>query len=1403
MSNRSERPLWAGGVSQEDSARFPGEPPGTFFGDGGHPRDLFPLPPLMSRPQVLGASMSQRRRRCQNNKVVSKANEVVSALNGMYASSGASASVASSCTPNQEAALHEIFKQVKYASSHVPGCNEREAVRELLHSCPSYSKEVETTVRPYDRDLVSLPVVGSCVPELSTLLDPAGRELLKDPIGCMMLTPQEFGEVCEKNRRINPYMDVVLQKDTEKYQTFVHDLYLRGMLQFTSRPKDMACPFFVNKKNGRLRLVMDCRAINQRFRAPPLLKMAAGSSWSHVEIPAGKSLYIAQSDIKDYFYSIPLPDEIQQFFCLPSIPARCLHDWGVPHHHGGDVNVEGLAFPMFVVTPMGWSWAMYWAQRIHSYQAALGAGLGPGREVFDGAPCPSLDGPEPIMLAYADNLNVVGTDCEEVQRAKDAAVAHLRSLGFVIHEELDATSSANSLGFFIDGVAGRVSPIPQKVSKVIAALRWLHRRPRITGKFIEKIIGHCVHFFLLRRELLSVFRSLYQFVQDSYLKRQRLWRSAATEAGWAASLLSISFADLRREWNPTLIATDASLSGIAVSSCFSTTSQVSNIGKVKENWRFKVKAPIAPRKKTVQHVDFSQGLDPFTDVETVKPVTLLREDLFELDEFFPEIPETLMATENWTLQFAAQMRIREAITILEMRGILAGLRHKLRARDNFGKQHVLLNDNLAAVLCTSKGRSSVFPMLRGCRRLCALLVATNSALTVRWVPSEWNPADHGSRLWEPWRVASRRACKEEGEKALEEINRRCYPRSNVVSKRYHHTKAAGCVKEEAFVEPPAQELDQGTVGRDFPRGKVTEEESFSRLPGSPTSISRADVPGADGDQCRGSNRLHDSISGLPTFCEEEGLQHRHTKEFGQQLQLLSESFVLRRSRCQRGLQSARSSARCTSRLWGEVGALSKPALPSRLGQNRSGSNQTSSSISCGGNACGAHDRLRMPRGCSSHSFDVQLLPETKRDAVNQRGGSGGSHQDTPLRGSQPPPRRETGNFEDEHVQRINPPGLASATDIGDESHEVSQGEEGEQSFHAGLFTTSKDVGKSSCDESPPQKLRRALSTSTCRSITRQASQVEKCPGSKTQRKVAIRQQCETLRTTCPCPKGDGKVAQESQRCSGESSRYPGAEGFKVFSPLKPVAKEPVWIVEVFAGCSRLSKSFANLGFHVLAVDIEFGESNDLLQEKVQNKLLAFIKTHKVVYVWLGTPCTSWSRARKNDGGPQPLRNDDSCLFGFENLGPADAEKVRVGNALLAVSLRLIEFCISARIIWTLENPWTSRIWLTPGILALQQLNTPFVQMIRVDYCQYHMPWRKSTALLSGGFPALHNVSKVCQTKHGRCSASGRPHIILQGRDHTGMFFTLRAQPYPPRMCVAIAACFLEQFLRLDKGQISM
>ena len=73
------------------------------------------------------------------------------------------------------------------------------------------------------------------------------------------------------------------------------------------------------------------------------------------------------------------------------------------------------------------------------------------------------------------------------------------------------------------------------------------KAPRSVANFVEKIIGHCIHFMMLRRELLAIW-SLYQFVHDNYWHRRRLWPWARSEANWAASLLAVPFADLGRPW---------------------------------------------------------------------------------------------------------------------------------------------------------------------------------------------------------------------------------------------------------------------------------------------------------------------------------------------------------------------------------------------------------------------------------------------------------------------------------------------------------------------------------------------------------------------------------------------------------------------------------------------------------------------------------------------------------------------------------------------------------------------------------------------------------------------------------------------------------------------------------------
>ena len=170
---------------------------------------------------------------------------------------------------------------------------------------------------------------------------------------------------------------------------------------------------------------------------------------------------------------------------MPSIPIADL---------GLDLSVgyEGVTevFPSLTVVPMGWSWAMWIAQRIHQHQACLALDFPPSQVLADGRPPPSLMGGTPAITPYADNLNVCGTDRARVPQAKDAVVSRLRAVGFRVHEEEDANPVAQALGFVLDGERGEIRPVTQKRDKLRLVLQWLASRPKVSGKVIESVIGH-------------------------------------------------------------------------------------------------------------------------------------------------------------------------------------------------------------------------------------------------------------------------------------------------------------------------------------------------------------------------------------------------------------------------------------------------------------------------------------------------------------------------------------------------------------------------------------------------------------------------------------------------------------------------------------------------------------------------------------------------------------------------------------------------------------------------------------------------------------------------------------------------------------------------------------------------
>lgn len=1166
-------------------------------------RDLFSLPHASDPPRVVHASESSRRRRSKVVQLVRMSNEIIDVLNEVYAPPS-DRFFPSSCSLAQQHSQHMIFQQVSKMSPATNQCTAREAVEELLRTCPTYSsEELSTTVRTFDKDLVSIPTSQNEPIDLSGLLDPCGREIIEDPSRCMMLTEAEWGQVIEEGNTMKPYMDTKLQNSAQEYQNFVKTLYDAGMINFTSDPQDLVTPFFVAKKDGRQRLILDCRGVNKRFRAPPAMSLAAGYTWSHLQIPKNKNLYVAQSDIKDYFYHLKMPDSLQPLFSMPSVPSSLLRSWKVAANRGGEADREGQAFPMLRVVPMGWNWAMWLAQRVHQHQCLVATGLDPSRIMTDRRPVPSLDTEEPFVLPYADNLNVGGTSQAKVQDIKDKVVSHLRSIGFKVHEELDATTMADSLGYRIDGERGTVQPLPDKLRKVQLCLRWLSRRPKISGKAIEKILGHVVHFTLIRRELLSLFRNLYDFAQAHSSSAHRLWRSAAREARWAAVLLSLCVADLRKEWHTAVTASDASLSGIAVCKRFANLSTVQKIGSQKEGWRFSSYDPTSrPREKTVEKRDV------FADPETVKPIRIVPHDPFCFNEDFVEIDQSFMDPVFWQMQFNVHMQIPEHITLLEGRGIVSAVRHKLRDVGCFNKRHLHLGDNLASILIAEKGRSSSYEMLRVTRRLAALLLASSCTLASRWIPSEWNVADHGSRRWEAERK-SQAASQKQAQEVREAL---LYPRRGSSVER-GAPQTARARRAQRSSEAAHSLLSAKILARKEQRGEAAEEGQSLGADAFQPSLSRADLFRADGSLASGGNRLSDAVSEVPQVLPVPKLGPGKSQELRQCLERISQRHVCRRQRHQRSNQSLCSLHGRQPRLFSQVQSASKPPKSSRL--DKTGSRKHSASIClacCVAAESGAEPTRKTPRSIGACP-DVLGLPEARRGHQDQGRRLGLGKFRAGTLSHQPSPSRKAGSFESGTLRRDNPAGLPHHAKFRTDDGKISNRRSAASSSGIGIPSSEKRLGRADDLGGSSQRLHGVVSAPPFRTLSRQTAQREiPARGQKTW-PMGKRLFSETLRGPCKSSTGISTAEYPDTGQSSGKCQQVGKGSPKIFMPAAEKDKRS-WVIEIYAGTCHLAKAAAKAGYRAIAFDILFGSSCDLLDPAVCAEVLRFAAYHEVKLV---------------------------------------------------------------------------------------------------------------------------------------------------------------------------------------------
>ena len=244
------------------------------------------------------------------------------------------------------------------------------------------------------------------------------------------------------------------------------------------------------------------------------------------------------------------------------------------------------------------------------------------------------------------------------------------------------------------------------------------------------------------------------------------------------------------------------------------------------------------------------------------------------------------------------------------------------------------------------------------------------------------------------------------------------------------------------------------------------------------------------------------------------------------------------------------------------------------------------------------------------------------------------------------------------------------------------------------------------------------------------------------------------------------------------------------------SEKGAYFADLFAGTGGVGRAATNryrVPSHIY--DINRGKEFDLTDRKVLRRLERDALKGRIVAAMFATPCPSWSVARNRTLVIRSRSEPWGVKFPTRPLSPKDAESLRLGNATMRSTLRLIKLFTRLKIPWGLENPASSNMWYVPELRRYWE--SGIAHLATVDQCAWKRPWRKRTrVLLYWCDPCdVSALERNRCTGHRVCSYTGKPHVQLTGShpvDHKPM--TLHAQEFPSGLSSTLARTLLNSHL---------
>ena len=226
----------------------------------------------------------------------------------------------------------------------------------------------------------------------------------------LFLSGDDFRAKVRAQGRARCHWAEELRHDDAEYKRLLLELKERRMIYFSFACKESVGLFTVEMKEGKLRLIIDCRRLNQRMKTPPRTPLASSCAFGELA-SSSEGLWYAGHDVANCFYNFRIPDALSLYLGMRPVRAG---DVKVKMVDGVPVSPSALICPRLTVLPMGFSFALHWAQQARLNILFRAKVVDPNELIVDFRPPPPMEKGKPATIVYVDNAIFIGGDLAEL-----------------------------------------------------------------------------------------------------------------------------------------------------------------------------------------------------------------------------------------------------------------------------------------------------------------------------------------------------------------------------------------------------------------------------------------------------------------------------------------------------------------------------------------------------------------------------------------------------------------------------------------------------------------------------------------------------------------------------------------------------------------------------------------------------------------------------------------------------------------------------------------------------------------------------------------------------------------------------------------------------------------------------